>query len=140
MEADPTRVCELIVGLEDVEVLGVEDGAGEPLRVHPDLQRTDHVIKSPEELEALIAAYRIRPLFSGWCFRSRRGVNDPPSAAALWARLRGPATIGSSAPSPGAVRVVETVGGEVRRRGASVLRGDGLFDQVQQFGLAADAE
>ena len=28
------RVCELSVGLGDVEVLGVEDAAGEPLGVH----------------------------------------------------------------------------------------------------------
>ena len=34
MECDPTRVCELLVGLGDVEVLGVEDEAGEPLGVH----------------------------------------------------------------------------------------------------------
>ena len=34
MECDPTRVCELIVGLGDVEVLGVDDEQGTPLRVH----------------------------------------------------------------------------------------------------------
>ena len=34
MEVDPTRVCELLVGLGDVEVLGVDDEAGGPLRVH----------------------------------------------------------------------------------------------------------
>ena len=34
MEADPTRVCERLVGLGDVEVLGVDDEAGAPLRVH----------------------------------------------------------------------------------------------------------
>ena len=34
MESNPTRVCELIVGLGDVDVLGVEDVAGEPLVVH----------------------------------------------------------------------------------------------------------
>ena len=34
MECDPTRVCELLVGLGDVEVLGVDDEAGAPLRVH----------------------------------------------------------------------------------------------------------
>ena len=34
MEVDPTRVCELLVGLGDVEVLGVDDEAGAPLRVH----------------------------------------------------------------------------------------------------------
>ena len=34
MECDPTRVCERLVGLRDVEVLGVDDEAGEPLGVH----------------------------------------------------------------------------------------------------------
>ena len=34
MEENPTRVCELIVGLGDVEVLGVEDAPGGPLAVH----------------------------------------------------------------------------------------------------------
>ena len=45
MECDPARMCERLVGLGDVEVLGVDDEAGEPLRVHirrrgpkPDLQ------------------------------------------------------------------------------------------------------
>ena len=34
MESNPTRVCELIVGLGDVEVLGVVDEPGGPLGVH----------------------------------------------------------------------------------------------------------
>ena len=34
MECDPTRVCELLVGLGDVEVLGVDDEVGAPPRVH----------------------------------------------------------------------------------------------------------
>lgn len=34
MELDPTRMCELLVGLPDVSVLAVADVAGEPLRVH----------------------------------------------------------------------------------------------------------
>ena len=34
MECDPTRVCEVLVGLGDVEVLGVDDETAEPLRVH----------------------------------------------------------------------------------------------------------
>ena len=34
MECDPTRMCELLVGLGDVGVLGVDDEAGEPLGVH----------------------------------------------------------------------------------------------------------
>jgi len=34
VEIDPTRACELLVGLPDVDVVGVEDAACEPLRVH----------------------------------------------------------------------------------------------------------
>ena len=34
METNPIRVCELLVGLPDVTVLGVVDDGGEPLRVH----------------------------------------------------------------------------------------------------------
>ena len=34
MEVEPTRMCELLVGLGDVEVVGIDDEAGEPLRVH----------------------------------------------------------------------------------------------------------
>ena len=34
MEVDPTRMCELLVGLPEVIVLGVSDQRGEPLRVH----------------------------------------------------------------------------------------------------------
>ena len=34
----------------------------EPLLQHPDLLHRDYVIVSPEELQALITAYRIRPL------------------------------------------------------------------------------
>ncbi len=33
MEIDPTRMCELLVGLPDVDVVGVEDVACGPLRV-----------------------------------------------------------------------------------------------------------
>ena len=34
MEENPTRICELIVGLGDVEVLGVDDAPSGPLGVH----------------------------------------------------------------------------------------------------------
>ena len=34
MEENPTRICELIVGLGDVEVLGVDDAPAGPLAVH----------------------------------------------------------------------------------------------------------
>ena len=33
MECDPARMCELLVGLGDVEVLGIDDKEGAPLRV-----------------------------------------------------------------------------------------------------------
>jgi transposase len=34
VETDPTRMCELLVGLPEVRVLAVEDRCGEPIRVH----------------------------------------------------------------------------------------------------------
>jgi transposase len=34
VEVDPTRMCELLVGLPDVKVLGVEDRSGQPIEVH----------------------------------------------------------------------------------------------------------
>ena len=34
MEVNPTRICELIVGLGDVEVVGVDDAPGGPLALH----------------------------------------------------------------------------------------------------------
>ena len=34
MEENPTRICELLVGLGDVEVLGVDDAPGAPSGVH----------------------------------------------------------------------------------------------------------
>lgn len=34
MIVDPTRVCELLVGLGEVDVLGAEDEADGPVRVH----------------------------------------------------------------------------------------------------------
>ncbi len=34
MEINPTRVCELLVGLPEVNVVGVDDGPGLALRVH----------------------------------------------------------------------------------------------------------
>jgi hypothetical protein len=34
VETNPIRVCELLVGLPDVNVLGVDDAAGGPIRVH----------------------------------------------------------------------------------------------------------
>lgn len=39
MESDPTRICELLVGLPDVSVLGVDDIEGEPLRIEIETKR-----------------------------------------------------------------------------------------------------
>ncbi len=38
MESDPTRMCELLIGLPEVNVLGVVDVAGVPLRVHVEMR------------------------------------------------------------------------------------------------------
>ncbi len=34
METDPTRICQILVGLPEVSILGVEDVHGAPLVVH----------------------------------------------------------------------------------------------------------
>ena len=61
MECDPTRVCELLVGLGDVEVLGVDDDAGGPLRVHirrraprPDCERCGGPLWSDRSLAGVL--------------------------------------------------------------------------------------
>jgi transposase len=38
VETNATRMCELLVGLPDVNVLGVQDDPGEPLRIHIELR------------------------------------------------------------------------------------------------------
>jgi transposase len=38
VEVDPTRMCELLVGLPEVSVLGVVDVIGDPLRVHVEMR------------------------------------------------------------------------------------------------------
>jgi transposase len=40
VEVKPTRMCELLVGLPDVNVLGVGDAAGDALRVHIETRRS----------------------------------------------------------------------------------------------------
>ena len=39
METEPTRMCELLVGLPAVRVLGVVDDVGGPLLVHVESRR-----------------------------------------------------------------------------------------------------
>ncbi len=34
VELDLTRMCALLVGLPDVVILGIDDGANDPLRIH----------------------------------------------------------------------------------------------------------
>ena len=41
MQSDPTRTCELLVGLPEVNVLGIDDVVGEPLRVHIESGQVD---------------------------------------------------------------------------------------------------
>ena len=38
METDPTRICQILVGLPEVSILGVEDVHGAPLVVHIESQ------------------------------------------------------------------------------------------------------
>ncbi len=45
MEIDPTRMCELLVGLPDVDVVGVEDVACGPLRVHVRCRERDRLCR-----------------------------------------------------------------------------------------------
>ena len=58
MELDPIRVCELLVGLGDVGVVGIDDEVGDPLRVHirwrasrPDCDGCDGPLWSDAERE-----------------------------------------------------------------------------------------
>lgn len=46
MEVDATRVCELLVGLPEVTVLGVEDEPGAELRVHVECRRASAFCES----------------------------------------------------------------------------------------------
>lgn len=46
MEVDATRVCELLVGLPDVTVLGVEDEPDAELRVHVECRKTSAFCES----------------------------------------------------------------------------------------------
>lgn len=39
METNATRMCELLVGLPDINVLAVEDRADEPIVVHVEARR-----------------------------------------------------------------------------------------------------
>ena len=38
MECDPTRICQILAGLPEVTVLGVDDVHGDPLMVHIESQ------------------------------------------------------------------------------------------------------
>ena len=68
LETNPIRVCELLVGLPDVNVLGVEDLAGGPIRVHVECRtprpgcrecRTVPVVKDRPAVE-LVDLARVR--------------------------------------------------------------------------------
>ena len=48
MESDPTRICELLVGLPEVNVLSIDDVAGDPLRVHIEDGRSDQGVRAAE--------------------------------------------------------------------------------------------
>jgi hypothetical protein len=60
VESDPTRVCELLVGLPDVNVLGVEDDPGVPLQVHVE-SRVEGPWASPLSAEVVLYAASASP-------------------------------------------------------------------------------
>lgn len=93
METDPIRVCELIVGLPDVSVLGVEDdGAGRPLRLHVESRTARPVcgecgvvaeIKDRPEVELADLPAFGRPVRTVWR-KHRWRCPNPECAAGSW--------------------------------------------------------
>lgn len=88
MVVDSTRVCELLVGLGDVEVLGVGDGAGEPLRVHirrraprPGCAACGGALWSDGERAVSWWTCRCSAPRRGWCSRRRWRCGDCDCAA-----------------------------------------------------------
>ena len=78
MEVDPTRMCELLVGLPDVNLLGVVDAVGEPLRVHIETRRQRPichgcsgavVAKDRDRVELVDLPAFGRPTRMVWCKR-----------------------------------------------------------------------
>jgi hypothetical protein len=82
---DPTRKCELLVGLPEVNVLGIDDVAGEPLRVHIEVRssrpgcggcgRFAHVKDRPvvELVDLPCFGRAVRLVWHKWHFGSQRG-------------------------------------------------------------------
>jgi hypothetical protein len=60
VEFESTRMCELLVGLPDVNVLAVVDVAGEPLRVHVETREPRPVV--PGLRRSRLRNYRVRVL------------------------------------------------------------------------------
>ena len=58
---EPGPMASWVVG-KTTEMPSHPDYDAEPLLKHPHLERTDHVIRSAEELRNVIAAYRVRHL------------------------------------------------------------------------------
>ena len=74
MEVDPTRVCELLVGLPAVRVLGIVDEADGPLWVHVETRAERPVcagcggpvaIKERPQVELVTCRRSVAPL--AWC-------------------------------------------------------------------------
>ncbi|HYN55921.1 MAG TPA: hypothetical protein VES03_01870, partial [Motilibacterales bacterium] len=92
METDPTRICEILVGLPEVSVLGVEDVPGAPLMVHIDSQvearncpscgRCGWVKDRPVVVLTDLPAFG-RPVRLAWR-KTRRACPNPDCAHGSW--------------------------------------------------------
>ena len=97
MEYDPTRMCELLVGLGDVEVLSVGDEGGGPLRVHVrcraarpgEWREGTSPSRSLRTVRDSLPSYGSRSPAWGWS-------EEVPVSEELWLALTG-----SVEPSPG---------------------------------------
>ena len=92
MESNPTRMCELLVGLPEVRVLAVDDRRGEPIRVHVEQagDRPDCLgcgtlakVKDRDVVELVDLPYAGRPSRLVW-HKVRWSCSDPDCEMRSW--------------------------------------------------------
>jgi len=92
VETDPTRICQILVGLPEVSILGVEDVHGAPLVVHiesqvearncPSCGRCGWVKDRPVVMLTDLPSFG-RPVRLAW-HKTRRACPDPGCAHGSW--------------------------------------------------------
>ena len=92
METDPTAVCELLVGLGDVNILGIDDVGDGPIRVHVETRRrrpdcvrceTSAVVKDRPRVELVDLPAFGRPARLVWR-KHRWACPDPTCPIGTW--------------------------------------------------------